>query len=849
MPINQNSVKATVFKFLKTNGYKPTMLDSSGKEMAITDDADVFQFNFIKDGENYGTITIGIDGTGELTLYFGDDVADSPAGSTDDGMLSFHDLTSRLRKLTFGKVSKFDLSDIENLKYDMAKRENTKKLDEGYYPMGKSGSYSDAVPTVKMVIKHTRKIEEGEQRYRNIAQIFIENSLGERVLAPTTKPGLARPFARHIAEGGLPNDERWNHIREMCEDYTKMAGFVRATKNGQFNESTQQLVTEGTEHYLQLRESLRKMAGKRGYNEHFDNWSPTLIEDAAGADLSEMFMNATLDPRIESAMPILSKISRGRNSMNEVAEISELSEWADQLVSERLAPKSMSQLDDLAGMLSDEIVVGPNAMNAKAMLASVNLEDDELNGLLEELSEQDPDADAVETIINWMEQSDDHRMHSVIDKIERPTTPEVAESLRPGERHHYEDDPETGERVYKGIRGDQYQSPKKPHQFPDDSQARAQRQHDRQEPKEGVAEGSETHKYQVVVKGHKRSYSVWVDAKNEDVAIIRAQQYVAQEHNDTAKRAAVVDMKQGVAEGEVVKGPWSGMNKPEPGERYVIIRTKPDGEKDFAAGTFDSWQRAKEELQKFLDHSLHTKFGHKFEIIKKQQGVAEGFSDIVKGVKRKVAGKADPKEVEKDYAVKARREIGDANRYNNPAAYADSDKAVKRYNKVAKVVNKEGVAEASMAPNARIDPQSTTQYGMKIVNALNQQFGDYFNYKMNQDGSFTVVQKKGSGPENQYDPRYENDPTVLTPQSISRVIDPYYNMFRQKGWRFDQPMGGEFTIAIPEEQAVSEDLEANQQRVGQLGPKAKHAKPGDLVGVDESTDSLAAIRRLSGLIK
>ncbi len=149
-------------------------------------------------------------------------------------------------------------------------------------------------------------------------------------------------------------------------------------------------------------------------------------------------------------------------------------------------------------------------------------------------------------------------------------------------------------------------------------QKKEREEREKQEKEQGVAEGSETHKYKVVVKGDKRSYSVWVEAKNEEVAIIRAQQYVAREHNDTAKRAAVVDMK---------------------------------------------------------------------------QGVAEGFSDIVKGVKRKVAGKADPKEVEKDYAVKARREIGDANRYNNPAAYADSDKAVKRYNKVAKVVNKEGVAE------------------------------------------------------------------------------------------------------------------------------------------------------------
>jgi hypothetical protein len=67
-----------------------------------------------------------------------------------------------------------------------------------------------------------------------------------------------------------------------------------------------------------------------------------------------------------------------------------------------------------------------------------------------------------------------------------------------------------------------------------------------------VSEDAETHKYKVVVKGQERSYSVWVEAKNEEVAVIRAQQYVAREHNDTAKRAAVVDMKQGVAEAGTV---------------------------------------------------------------------------------------------------------------------------------------------------------------------------------------------------------------------------------------------------------------------------------------------------------
>ncbi len=77
----------------------------------------------------------------------------------------------------------------------------------------------------------------------------------------------------------------------------------------------------------------------------------------------------------------------------------------------------------------------------------------------------------------------------------------------------------------------------------------------------------------------------------------------------------------------------------------------------------------------------------------KKQRVAEGLSDIVKGIKRKVAGKTDPKEVEHTYARIARRDIEDANKLNNQAAYDARDKSTKRWEKVNKVVNKEGVAE------------------------------------------------------------------------------------------------------------------------------------------------------------
>lgn len=120
----------------------------------------------------------------------------------------------------------------------------------------------------------------------------------------------------------------------------------------------------------------------------------------------------------------------------------------------------------------------------------------------------------------------------------------------------------------------------------------------------------------------------------------------------------------------------------------------------------------------------------------------------------------------------------------------------KFFRKYADMIAEASVEEAMPATNAQVNPQATNEYGMKLVDALNQQFGDSFTAKTNQDGSFTVVQKPKTGPTDIYDPQHQSNPNILTPQNISKVIDPYYNMFRQKGWRFDQPMGGQFTIAV-----------------------------------------------------
>lgn len=335
MPINTETLNRRLYKVLHQRFKSTTPLDSAGEKTPVEDEADVFKFTFTKDGEEYGTVFATIDDSKKLKIYNGDDVTDSPEAPTpglgyDDtwfGFLKF------LKSWAMQNQLGWDIENKDHLEGDMARRDHMKKKEsiaEGYYPMGKKASYSDSVPTVKMIIQHNREIQEGEQRYRNVARIFLENNLGERVLAPTTKPGVAKVYARHIAEGGLPNDERWNHIKGLCEEYNKMAGFVRATRGQQFNESAQQLVESGIQHYNKLRESLSRMTGHRGYNMYFESWTPPLMEDDTDtSSLNELFVQETLDPRIESVMPILSKLHK---SVAEMREVGALAEWADSLL-------------------------------------------------------------------------------------------------------------------------------------------------------------------------------------------------------------------------------------------------------------------------------------------------------------------------------------------------------------------------------------------------------------------------------------------------------------------------------------------------------------------------------------
>jgi hypothetical protein len=430
MPKTAESLNSELDNLLSSHGFDVKSLSSNGKEVPVPDEAELFQFHYHKDGDDLGTVTVSIDGNKDMTLYY-DDAVTKSGESSNSGTISWFDLVKQLKRFALQRQLTFKLKDTDRLRTDMKRRAHVQQqetaLNEGYYG-NKKTSYSDDTPTVKMVIKHNKQLEETDQRFRYIDSIFLETSDGERFRAPTTKPSQARMFARHIAEGGLYQDDRWSHLKEMCEDIDTLGGFCRATqkKREQFNESAQRMIAEAQQQYIQLRETAKKLSTSRGYNKYFESYAPKLITETDG-DLSEAFMTSTIDSRIERALPVLSKMGISYKAMNEAHMFEQ---WADDVLGEAFGEQLDEELDattdpkveELVALLKDpELKVGPDASNIIGALDDI-IEDGKLFRELKKVAAHDPNSDAAPTIISWMQQQDDAHYEEVLAQLDSGAT-------------------------------------------------------------------------------------------------------------------------------------------------------------------------------------------------------------------------------------------------------------------------------------------------------------------------------------------------------------------------------------------------------------------------------------------
>ena len=394
------NISKDLYDLLVSKNFDPQVTDTQGQE-TTPDEGSVFKFDYVSSsGKNYGTAVALIGDDKELMLFFGDNLGKSMDDEGDkDEWFGFLQQLSKFA--TRHNFHTFTPKNLNAIKHTMAGMAAIKEgLFEGYYG-NRRVSYMGEATDARLVIKHNRLIGEDDKRYRYVESLFIETADGERFRLPFNKLVGGRAMLEHVRQGGKPYDIRGCHIAETVNEMAVLARFNRASQNKMFEGQTQQLVEAAREYYQNLQTNLKHMGSARGYQTYFESWTPADVgeQEALVEDLKTMFIEQTLDTRIEAALPTLAKIQGST-----MKEADQFESWANKLVEGTWAlPETPEAKDKLYSLLAQELPVGPDAANATEQLYDI-LGDDMLFDRLGELADRDANADARPVIIARMKE-------------------------------------------------------------------------------------------------------------------------------------------------------------------------------------------------------------------------------------------------------------------------------------------------------------------------------------------------------------------------------------------------------------------------------------------------------------
>jgi len=296
---------------------------------------------------------------------------------------------------------RFDLQNLSRLKYTM---QGMAAIREGLfesYTGTRHVSYTGTATEARLMIRHSRRLEETDARHQHIDSLFIETADHERFRLPFTKLAGGRAMLEHVRQGGRPYDARGQHITQMVEQINVLGQFRRAHRGRVFEGAAAKLVAETEQFYESLRKNLKAVQNSRGYLSYFESWAPTDISETelVVEDIKNLFVEQTVDPRILQALPVLAQVQEGIK-MKE-ADIFEA--WATHITEGTWnRPDTPEKLQKLRDFMSEPQPVGPDAANATMQLYDI-LGNDSLFDMLASDAEQDPESDARNTVRYWID--------------------------------------------------------------------------------------------------------------------------------------------------------------------------------------------------------------------------------------------------------------------------------------------------------------------------------------------------------------------------------------------------------------------------------------------------------------
>jgi hypothetical protein len=432
-----NKISEALFEKIRDRFEDVSLGDENAKATQNPEDARFFNFDYTVDGVSHGNITISVIDETSLKIYFSKNISSE---LVEEEKAIWYGFLRELREFAKRNLLSFEPRDItrSTLKHrdlqQVSKSDSTYSKDEviGESRMhGTSRSSYEQDGNVKIIVRHSDRVDPEQRgaRSRKIKALFVETTDGERFKLPYNNLRYARAMARHVSEGGDVNDDFGQHITKVAEECSKLRPFKSQMVRRTFEDAeTQAMVEAAFEYHGLLNDTLKRMSGRKGYaacKESFQMDEQTLMDDFDVDSMRERFVRKTYNDATDTALPIVQKAYNMKKS-NKFAQ--QFESWATNVAEGTWAtPEGEEQVSELIDLLMEPLIVGVDATNATSALYNL-IGDDVLFDRLGDLAEENPEADARDVVMDWVQENMPEIYGKVMNEIGDVEPPDQYES-------------------------------------------------------------------------------------------------------------------------------------------------------------------------------------------------------------------------------------------------------------------------------------------------------------------------------------------------------------------------------------------------------------------------------------
>lgn len=475
MDKNLEPIARELFGKIRTQFPKIQLGNADSKVTDRPEDARFFEFDFVKNNKNLGTVSASLSNDDGLVVMYSTGMVDNEPSNIKNMWFKF---LRELREFARARFLNFDARDIA--KSNLEKRDYqqlAKNSGEGTMTESKlwgtsKTSFQD-MGEAKLIVKHSQPVNYDipAGRTMHIESIFVENADGERFKYPFKHLNGARALATHVAHGGTSYDDIGQHIISLSEELNKLRMFknyvdrhpmvaeAMDTVNRRVYERIDQIKKEISNlqrptYYQTFQETFQKREEKsipedlvndwvdrltiRTFNEELKNVFPYIYK-LVGEEIAPVIEVTANDFVNEEACPTcgMDPCNCDHSKDKDIKEFKDFENYLDDIISEESSllnvnDEAQSQaVEKLNQLMSAEFPAGADGTNAIQSLKGI-IDDSELTDAFKNLGKVNPEMDVRDLVKGFLEKYDEENGTDISSKInfetpaQSPTTPAAA---------------------------------------------------------------------------------------------------------------------------------------------------------------------------------------------------------------------------------------------------------------------------------------------------------------------------------------------------------------------------------------------------------------------------------------